>query len=376
MNKNFAKPIEAGIIKLYLPLMFNDRSLESSSYTTEVFGLAANFAEGSNVYLLSPNDVSKKMVLNDVNFYDFWSEPLSSSNLLDLDYIFIFNSKPNCTKEESKEVQRLYFAEVEKYKKLLVSIKKYRKTVKAATKFIYVVTDLDCVDDFFMRECDYVISQSYKSVGKKYVPIETTYTTLNELKMLTNWKKRQYVFTYVGNERPKRVEKLSSMAKTLTDAIDFFGKFDINSDCRKFSRVHPPTTHEEGLKIQEQTKYTYICSDTTYEQNGHLTPRYLEALQNNTIAFIDVAYDEYCVMLQRLPNYNTKIGKLTRDMHVWRRCRNSGEAFQKMLDIERDATLRNRVLRAQRLEYTFLKNTCRERVISHLNKAIVGGRKK
>ncbi len=269
--------MKIGAIKLYLPLFVNNNELKSTGYTEEVFDFLECFTDNKDVcYILSPcdNDYS-------TNILNYWLNS-SLDFIKKLDVLFIFNSKISCQPTESNDTKRLFYSEVEKYKKIILELKK--EVIRPI--ICYIVTDLDCYDYWFAFNSDYVFSQSAANKLGNYCAIEKCFAKREIINL-----DKKYKLTYIGNERKDRLDKFYEyfVNNEYLYLVGNFTKFKVDRERVDFN------TAQDILK---KSKYSLVLSDESYSQLNFLTPRLFECISSGALTFIDIDYDR-----QELLNY-------------------------------------------------------------------------
>lgn len=319
-----------GIIKLYLPILFGNDMIKTTSYNVETINFMKSLPANSYIDILSSTDLTH-------NIYTSEKQVISNKNIdfvqdySQYDAIFIFNSKNITNPDESRDTQRLFMAEVNKYYSQLSAL----KVKKPEVKQFYIITDIPLIDIRFANLANALLTQSADNSLGTYAMIEKNSVLGMPIKSLEKTIK----LLYVGNERD-RLDKMEEYFKI--PGFEVYGNFSKTSPIRSLVK------NEVGLidwniaqeKLQH-SKYSIVFSDKDYRKFNFLTPRYYECLLANNITFIDASYDK--------GNYLLKSGD-------FRIVNNAQELEEKIRLCDNDSVLSQRLLNEQHREINYLKN--------------------
>jgi len=296
---------KVGIIKLFLPLDFSNEFKQSTGYNEETLLTAKMLQDmGSEITILSANNLShtKKHVFDFAKtFKDGW---IYDTNYNNFDEILVFNSKNSINKNDDLNTQRLFYAEVSKY---LYKLQQYTGNIT------YVITDLFCVDNNFVKLADKVVSQSL--INKPYA---THYLPIEKLPIFLPSKQTSGMIDkvlYIGNYRPDRVHKFDDY---FCKHMHVYGKGYKKKQLEQLVLDVVPVNFTEIDSVMLKYKYALVITDKLYSDNKFQTPRYFECIRRGLVTFVDKTYADACdfevsseLIVQNKYDLETKLNSMT-----------------------------------------------------------------
>lgn len=254
-----------GIIKLWFSLPGKNSKLQQTTgWTQEVFDFCDTIKRNGHKPFIMSN-------VDGMCAYNEWDKEK-------LDIVFVFCSKNILSKDDSIEK----FAKFNQHVNTYVDVCKILKT--SGTKIVYVIVDLQLIDNRFIAIADRTISQG--DLGQ-YLPIEQLPLTWKKYRNT----KKQYRVIYLGNQRDEnRTTKLLYYNNIYKGKLDIYGKWE-DPRITALKNFKGPIDFKDSQKLLSKYMYSLMLTDKIYEKLNFVTPRYYEAFAAGTIPLCDDNYD-------------------------------------------------------------------------------------